>query len=99
MLQDRAFTPDSRSRYLLYACHKCGRLVTCLQVEAKWAEAEKANIGCQPGEEHHPNICVCGSRQLAPANASVWQELTSPAIWRLWWVKIARPYLRGRFGV
>ena len=70
-----------RTGHLYYRCHKCGRGMTCLQVEARWDKAE-----AKGGE--HPELCPCGSRQLSPGNPLWWEELLYPSIWKLWYERV-----------
>jgi hypothetical protein len=87
--EDRMFAEGARTRYLLYRCYKCNRLITALQMEARWAKAEEDQKDIAPKDRvNHPGICVCGSRHYSPTNATTWEELTTPAIWVLWWKRV-----------
>lgn len=85
---DKELEPENRLRYLLYRCHSCGRLITSLQIEQGWIKAEKFNEGKPVTEQKHGDMCSCGSRHVKPSNATIWEELTSPAIWWLWYKKV-----------
>ena len=73
--------------YLLYRCQGCRRIITKLQLISRWSAWEKAGIDSK-------GVCKCGSGRLSPTNASVWEELTSPAIWKLWLLEVVLPKLR-----
>jgi DNA-directed RNA polymerase subunit RPC12/RpoP len=90
------FTTGARLRHLLYRCYRCTRILTSLEIERSWAKGEKANEGV-PVENQvaHPQSCPCGSRHLTPTNASLWEELTRPSIWWLWYKRVFLPWLRG----
>ena len=92
---DQEFLPDSRLRYLLYRCHKCGKVITALHIEKVWAKAEKFNEGKPVKEQQHGVLCSCGSRHVTPSNATTWEELTNPSIWLLWYKRVFLPWLRG----
>jgi len=81
----------STVRYYVYRCHRCHRILTRLQVYDAWDKA--AELDKQDGGTH-AGICVCGSRHINPTNLSVWEEITSFQVWKLWWVEIARPWLK-----
>ena len=87
---DREFQEGSRTRYLFYRCER-GHGVTALQLEAAWVKAEKFNAEYPMDVAHHAEICFCGSRKISPSNPSIWEELTSPAIWKLWFLRVFLP--------
>lgn len=95
---DQEFQPGSRLRYLMYRCHKCGKPITALQIEAAWKKAEKFNEGKPVKEQKHGDMCVCGSRHVTPSNASWFEELTRPSIWRLWTRRVVWPWLKEKLG-
>jgi hypothetical protein len=78
----------SRLRYLCYRCYRCGRLLTKGEILGKWAKAE------QDPTVVHSALCRCGSRHISPTNPSLWEELTKPRVWRLWWDYVLVPWLR-----
>src|SRR5947207_4395614 len=53
-----------------YRCKGCARLITKLEV----LEARAAG---------RVNLCPCGGRTISPTNATWWQELTLPRLWKL----------------
>ena len=65
---------SSRITYPLYRCEKCSKLITRRQIRQRWALATH-------GPKPDSSICNCGSRRISPSNATLWEELTSPAIW------------------
>jgi hypothetical protein len=79
--------PSPRLSHLLFRCHQCGRLITKYQIIAIWEYLE-----ANPAEKSK-GLCSCGSGKISPANATVWEELTTPAIWYLWWRDIVAPRL------
>jgi DNA-directed RNA polymerase subunit RPC12/RpoP len=64
---------ESVIRFPVYRCERCGRLVTRLAIRKAWAAAGSMAV------------CSCGSRRISPTNPSLWEELTSPAIWKQAW--------------
>ena len=78
---------ESRLKFPCYRCYYCGRLMTRLQIVAKWEEAEKDLANSRAA------LCWCGSRHIVPTNPTLWEELTTPAVWKLWWVEFA-PWVR-----
>lgn len=76
----------SRTSYLLYRCIACRRLLTRLEIVAEWERLERT-------KEPSRGICPCGSSRVSPGNATLLEELTTPSLWKLWWVEIARPAL------
>ena len=91
---DQEFVEGSRLRYLLYRCHKCGRMITALQMERAFAKAEKFNVGKKAKDQKHGKVCVCGSRHVAPTNATTWEELSNPHVWVLWYKRVFLPWLK-----
>ena len=78
-------------RHLLYRCQGCKRVITKCQLIAAWERAEASGVD-QKG------VCVCGGGRINPTNASIFEELTSPAIWVLWWRDVVVPWLRKKVG-
>ena len=76
---------DNRLRYLIYRCHACKRLLTHFEIEARWDRAAT-------GETHH-GLCPCGSGRIAPSNATIWEEILLPRVWKVWWKDIVLPKL------
>lgn len=72
---------SNRLRYPIYRCEKCKRLLTRLEIVRKWEKAE-----AQPNKVATVSLCICGSGRISPANPTLWQELTSPRLWRQAWV-------------
>lgn len=58
----------SRLEYLLYRCFKCGSLLTALEVEDAWANAEK------DVSKTVAAICPCGSSKITPSNMTPEEE-------------------------
>ena len=58
----------SRLEYLLYRCFKCGRLLTAIEVEAIWDNAEKDTSKTVAA------ICPCGSSKISPTNMTPEEE-------------------------
>ena len=83
---------SERLRFPCYRCYRCGRLLTKLDILAKWAEAEKDISKSKPA------ICRCGSRHVTGANPTLQEELTTPRIWKLWWYEVFLPWLGRRLG-
>lgn len=71
---------SNRLRYPVYRCEKCKRLLTRLEIVAKWERAEAA--ASQPATIA---LCACGGGRISPANPTLWEELTSPRLWRQAW--------------
>ena len=79
---------DNREvKYLLFRCYKCGRLITKYQMLDIWQEAELADADVK-------GLCPCGSGRISPGNATVWEELTRPDVWLVWWLDVALPWLK-----
>ena len=66
----------SRLDYLLYRCFNCGLLLTCLEIEKTWDEAEKNE------EETTAPICVCGSTKTIPTNMTPDEEKRYTSLWQ-----------------
>lgn len=79
--------PSERLRYLCYRCYRCGRLLTRLEIVAKWEEAEKDTSTVQSA------VCSCGSRHITPGNPKLWEELFLPRVWKLWYYEVFLPWL------
>jgi len=82
---------DREMKYWLYRCYGCRRIITKLQLQERWQAAEKSGVDTK-------GICICGGGKLSPTNASVFEELTTPAIWKLWWVGVVLPKVKAAFG-
>jgi hypothetical protein len=67
-----------RFSYLIYRCTQCKRILTKYQIQSRWEQAERTG-------EPIRGICACGSSRVSPTNATVWEELTNPHIWKVWW--------------
>ena len=80
-------TSTDRLSYLVYRCTLCHRLITCLEIVARW-EGLEASRGVPNG------LCPCGSSKISPTNPKLWEELFLPRVWKLWWVEIAKPALK-----
>ncbi len=83
---------SDRLTYLCYRCHRCGRVLTKIQILKRWVEAEKDISVTQSA------VCACGSRHINPSNPTLFEELTSPSIWVLWWHEVLLPWLRKKLG-
>jgi hypothetical protein len=81
---------NERLRYLCYRCYRCGALLTKYQILDRWEAAEK-DIGVV-----HSALCKCGCRHITPSNPTLFEELTSPSIWKLWLYDVFIPWLRRR---
>jgi len=81
-----------RVRNFAYRCYKCGRLITSLEVLAAWRTSEGKD-----GLTHDP-LCPCGSRHITPTNVTLWEELTLPRVWKLWYYRIFKPWLEAKRG-
>src|SRR5574341_2679342 len=82
---------SERLPYQVYRCRDCHRPLTRLQIVAKWEEAERTGVPVL-------GLCRCGGgRVIKPTSVSLWEELTTPAIWRQWWVDSVRPWFRDRW--
>ncbi len=92
--EDQPIPEGARLRYLLYRCEKCNRILTALQIEARWAKGEKRNEGRPTENQVHPQCCPCGSRHMSPTNATWFEEMTSPAILRVWLLRVVLPWVR-----
>lgn len=79
----------SRLSYLLYRCIACRRLLTKLDIIAEWERVERA-------QEQSRGICPCGGSRVSPTNATLWEELTIPRVWKLWWSEVVLPWWRAR---
>lgn len=67
-----------RVRHLCYRCYRCGRLLTKIEIARTWRTNEMQSVRTIP-------LCPCGSRHIVPTNPTLWEELTTPRIWVLWW--------------
>ena len=85
---------SDRLRYFCYRCYRCGRLLTRLEIVAKWVETEKNVDLSKP----HAVICPCGSRHLTPTNPYWYEELFFPRVWKLWFLEIFLPWLKKKLG-
>jgi hypothetical protein len=70
-----------RLRHLVYRCEKCKRVLTKLEILARWEAAEKNKTPLH-------GACPCGGGRLSPTNLSIWEELTMPRVWVLWWKEV-----------
>ena len=77
---------NDRLSHLAYRCVACHRVLTCLEIVATWERYEASG-------ETSKGLCVCGGSKISPTNPTLWEELTTPRIWKLWWVKVVRPRL------
>lgn len=82
---------DREMKYLVYRCNGCRRVLTKYQLIAAWDKAE-ANGADQKG------VCFCGSGRVSPTNITTFEELTNLAIWKVWWLDVALPWLRKKLG-
>jgi hypothetical protein len=80
---------SGRLSYLVYRCEKCHRPLTCYEIEARWEKQEK-------GQSMSSGICPCGSGRICPTNLTLWEELTLPRVWRLWWGKVVKPWFQSK---
>jgi DNA-directed RNA polymerase subunit RPC12/RpoP len=80
---------DTRLPHLAYRCLACTRLLTRLEILAEWDRLERT-------QEQSRGICPCGSNRISPTNVSLWEELTIPRVWKLWWSEIVLPWWRSR---
>ena len=78
----------NRLQYFVYRCTLCRRPLTRLQIISKWESWER------DGTESR-GICPCGSGKVSPSNPTLWEEITTPSIWVLWWKEVALPWLSG----
>jgi hypothetical protein len=65
--------------------------MTCLEMERRWGKAETKGDGST-------ELCPCGSRQFKPGNPRVWEELLFPSIWKLFILRVAKPWLLSKLG-
>ena len=72
--------------YLCYRCLACHRLITRYDILRAWEEAKSAAL------------CPCGGGKISPSNPTLWEEITLPRVWRLWWGEVFLPWLRKRLG-
>jgi len=79
---------SDRLRYLAYRCHRCGRILTKLEILDRWHEAEK-DVSVTKSA-----VCPCGARHLSPSNVKLWEELFLPRVWKLWWYEVFLPWVR-----
>jgi hypothetical protein len=80
---------EERLPYLVWRCYGCGRLITRLEIYARWKKSE--------GDNYSDNsTCPCGSGKIAPSNPKLWEEVLLPRIWKLWWVDVFLPWLRSK---
>lgn len=80
---------SDRLAYPCYRCYYCGQLLTRIQIVQRWEAAEDSGQSAVA-------LCKCGSRHIVPTNPTLREEMTTPAIWKLWWVEVAKPALRLR---
>ena len=62
--------------YLLYRCFKCGRILTAIEIEAIWANAEKDT------SKTMATICACGSSKITPTNMTPEEEKKLTSRWQ-----------------
>ena len=86
------YVSSDRLKFPCYRCYRCHRVITKLQIVARWEEAEKDLTST------HLTICPCGSRHINPTNPSLFEELTTPAIWKLWYYEVFLPWLYKKLG-
>ena len=88
---------SDRLRHLAYRCISCRRLLTCLEIEATWEKAER--ILSLPSSSVRPSasLCSCGGRHIRPTNPTLAEELFLPRVWKLWIVKVVKPWLKAKF--
>lgn len=77
---------SQRLNYLCYRCDKCGRLLTKIEIVEKWKKWEREGTESK-------GLCECGSGRITPGNPTLWEELTKPAVWRLWLEEVVAPRL------
>lgn len=74
----------SELRYLVYRCSGCRRVLTSLEMQDKWGKSQ--------ADGHNDNsLCPCGANKVAPSNPTLFEELTLPRIWKLWFKKVFLP--------
>ncbi len=73
--------------HLIYRCTSCKRILTKYQLIKAWDAAEAA------GDEQK-GACVCGGARISPTNVTLFEELTRPSIWKVWWLDVVLPRLR-----
>lgn len=76
----------NRLQYLVYRCTACRRLLTRLDILDNWEASERTGV--------HLGVCVCGGGRISPSNVTLWEELTTPRIWKLWWKEVVLPRFR-----
>ena len=76
---------DTRLPHLVYRCRQCTRLLTRREIYARWLEFDSgaANTG----------LCPCGGAKISPSNLTLWEEITTPRVWVLWWKEVVLPRL------
>ena len=79
---------DRDLRYLIYRCQSCHRTLTKYQLDKVWGKAESV------GNDTAKALCPCGGGRVSPTNPSLWEELTSPSIWKVWWLDVVMPRWR-----
>lgn len=65
--------------YLLYRCFKCGDVLTALEIEKIWGEAEKDTTKTVAA------LCPCGSSKVTPTNLTPEEEKKYEHWWQ--WVR------------
>jgi hypothetical protein len=89
-IEETSVAKERDLKFLLYRCQGCRRVLTKYQLAKFWDKAELAAAGATK------NLCKCGGGRVSPTNASLWEELTSPAIWKVWWLDVVLPWWRSR---
>ncbi len=79
---------SGRLRYLCYRCLACNRLLTKLEILARWERMERENKAVTIGGRHATGICPCGSSKIGPTNPKWWEELLLIRVWVLWWKEV-----------
>lgn len=78
--------PSERVPFFLVArCESCKKPFTSYQLERRWLAAEQAGVSV--------NACPCGGNRFRPTNTSLWEELTTPALWEAIWKDVIKPKL------
>ena len=77
---------EREMKYWLYRCLACRRILTKYQLAAVWERAEKSGVDTK-------GVCVCGGGRVGPTNATIFEEVTNPHIWKLWWLDVFLPWV------
>jgi hypothetical protein len=72
---------SERLRFYAFRCNSCKRVITKRQILAKWQKYDKSRIPIS-------GLCKCGGIHIRPTNLTIWEEITNPHVWAMFFTEI-----------